>query len=332
MRILIIRLSSIGDIVLTQPVVKVLRGHFPQAKIEYITKKGYNDIVESFGDVDQIHHWEKKSALLKILRKYKYDLIIDLHRKINSFIIKTLLRSKKTITYNKQHCRRWLITKKIIKTANDYTSNLYLNTLKKIGISYGKIEPQLRVSSNIDKEISKLFARYKIDGGSKLIGIFPGTLHQTKQYPTAYYSKFINSVPDDWNCLFLILGSEEDLMMGLELVEKTDHKIINLCGKLGLRLLIGLMSHLEVVISGDTGPMHIAAGLNLNQIAIFGATHPLLGFSPRNNKAVILTRGIDCQPCSLHGDSKCPRRHFRCMLEIEPEQIKQSLQSFLQTC
>jgi heptosyltransferase-2 len=139
----------------------------------------------------------------------------------------------------------------------------------------------------------------------------------------------INSIPDEWNCQFLILGSESDLFTGLEIVEKTDHKAVNLCGSFNLRELINLMSRLSAVISGDTGPMHIAAALNLKQIAIFGSTHPKLGFSPQNDKAIVVKTDIKCQPCSLHGFSKCPKKHLRCLKEIDPQKIKSILHDIL---
>ena len=216
MRILLIRLSSLGDIVLTQPVVQVLRSHYPRASIEYLTKKPYRSIVEAFGDVDQIHNWENKKVLLNKLKKHKYDLIIDLHRKFNSLVIKTCLRSKKTITYNKRHCYRWLITKKLIKTPNESTTNLYLKTLEKIELSYKDIKPQLNTFSFLDEDIDDLFKEKKIDRTANLVGIFPGALHRTKQYPVKSYCKFINSIPDEWNCQFLILGSENDKIQKIQ--------------------------------------------------------------------------------------------------------------------
>ena len=106
MKILIIRLSSIGDIVLTQPVATVLREVYPQATIDYLTKESYYGLVEAFGCIDTIHIWQNKKVILKKLRKQRFDLVIDLHSKLNTFIIKSLVRGKKTVTYNKKHYLR----------------------------------------------------------------------------------------------------------------------------------------------------------------------------------------------------------------------------------
>lgn len=319
-KILIIRLSSLGDIVLTQSVVQALHNKFPNAQIHYLTKKVYSPIVKIFNCVDEIHYWENKYTLLKELRNIKFDLTIDLHSKFNTFVIKSFINAKRTVTYNKEHfLRRKIVKQKTNKTISS-TVGLYFTVLKKIGLDGEVSVPKLFPVKNT--EIPEIFS---VSTKAKYIGLFPGALHKTKQYPIKQLAEFIDSVPTKWNYQFLIFGSnaERDLANRLDSLTKTN--IIDLCGKLDLQQLVFAISKMDAVITNDSGPMHIAAALGKPQIAIFGATHPKLGFAPMNTKAIILSSDLPCQPCSLHGGGKCPKEHFNCMKLITAEQILNSL-------
>ena len=318
-KILILRLSSIGDIVLTQPVAKVLREVYPDATIDYLTKEPFIGIVEAFGCIDTIHIWKNKRGLLKKIRMQRFDLVIDLHSKLNTFIIKSLVRGKKIVTYNKKHYLRKKIVKKITEKSIASTVNLYFSVLKKIGITETIEYPKL-----YSDKLQKISLEKKFPG-KKLIGIFPGALHATKMYPLEKLVKFINSVPSRWNCKFIILGSKSEKPLSAELQENTKTELLDLCGEFNISQLISVINNMDVIISNDSGPMHIAAALKKPQIALFGATHPRLGFAPLNKKAVTISSNISCQPCSLHGSAICPKGHFLCMNSISPELIKKNL-------
>ncbi len=319
--ILILRLSSIGDIVLTQPVAKVLREVYPDATIDYLTKEPFIGIVETFGCIDTIHIWKNKRGILRKLRMQKFDLVIDLHSKLNTFIIKSLVRGKKTVTYNKKHYLRKKIVKNITEKSIVSTVDLYFSALKKLGIEKKYPYPELFPNDENLKNIKNLLSLEKY----KKIGIFPGALHATKMYPLEKLAKFIDSVPSKWNCKFIILGSKSEKPLSVELQENIKTELLDLCGEFNISQLISVISNMDVIISNDSGPMHIAAALSKPQIALFGATHPRLGFAPLNKKAVTISSNISCQPCSLHGSALCPKRHFLCMNSISPELIKKNL-------
>ena len=319
-KILVIRLSSLGDIVLTQSAVQALRNKFPDAQIHYLTKIVFAPIVELFNCVDEIHYWENKYTLLKELKKTKFDLAIDLHSKFNTFIIKSFINAKRTITYNKKHLLRRQIVKNKTKKTISSTVGLYFNALKNIGLETEVFAPKLFPAK--DTEMPEVF---RIDKQAKFIGLFPGALHRTKQYPVKQLAEFIDSVPAKWSCQLLIFGSEAEGNLAEELNSLTKTNIIDLCGKLDLQQLVFAISKIDAVITNDSGPMHIAAALEKPQIAIFGATHSKLGFAPMNKNAILLSANLPCQPCSLHGGKECPKRHFNCMRTILAEQILDSI-------
>ncbi|MDP8201185.1 MAG: glycosyltransferase family 9 protein [Candidatus Tenebribacter burtonii] len=318
--ILVIRLSSLGDIVLTQSVVQALRSEFPDAQIQYLTKRVYAPIVKMFNCVDEIHYWENKYSLLKNLRTIKFDIAIDFHSKLNTFIIKSFINAKQTVTYNKEHfLRRQIVNQRTNKTILS-TVGLYFGALKKIGLTTKISAPKLFPVKNIS--MPEIF---RISDKVKNIGIFPGALHKTKQYPVEQLAEFIDLVPSEWHCNFIVFGSKAEIDLAEELNSLTKTNLIDMSGKLDLQQLAKAINEMDIVITNDSGPMHIAAALEKPQIAIFGATHPKLGFAPMNKNAVLILADLPCQPCSLHGGNMCPRKHFNCMKSITAKKILDSL-------
>ncbi len=330
MKILILRLSSIGDIVLTQPVPQVLRETYPEATIDFLTKPAYKGVVEAFGCIDNIFLWEDKKAAISIIRGKKYDLVIDLHSKLNTAVIKLLSGTKKILTVNKKHWYRWALSKKLVKKPNQAMSNIYLQTLTKLKIEKKDILPVLYPDPVLKKETDKLITNSGIDRSRRLIGIFPGATKTTKRYPPSALAHFINQVPDDLNCQFIILGSKDDKVIANKIIERTGVKLYDLCGRVNIPELIALITNLDAVISNDSGPMHIAAALQIPQIAIFGGTHSVLGFSPLNFKAVVLQANLACQPCSAYGLAKCPLGTLDCMKKITAEHLMETFQELVE--
>lgn len=322
MNILIIRLSSLGDVVLTQSTAAVLREQYPDARLHFITKKAFVPIIEAFGCIDKIHIWEEYKSFSKLLRlgRNNFDLVIDLHNKFNTFLIKTIVNGKRTITYNKKHgLRRKIVKHKTSETISS-TVDLYFSIFSKLGISVEVKQPKLYPQQFEKSLINKLKYNDK-----QLIGIFPGALHKTKQYPIEQTAKVINNLSDSFRCI--LLGSSNELPLSEKLASLSNKEVTNLCGKLSISELISAINSMDIILSNDSGPMHIAAALRKKQIAIFGATHPKLGFAPMNKQAIVISADLDCQPCSLHGSTSCPLDHFNCMKSIIFTEIISSIEN-----
>lgn len=329
MKILLIRFSSLGDIVLTEPVIRNIKISYPKSEIHYLTKPVFAQVVKRFENVDKIWFWKDKRKLIKSLRSEKFDIVIDLHQKLNSFIVKKSINGKKTITYEKKHFLRKMIINKMTSQKIDSVVNLYLDSLKKINIKYKKIAPKI-IAENSLKNI-EIFDSYGIPRNRSLIAIFPGATHKTKQYPIDCLATFLDNVPSAWLCHFVIMGNHSEKELATRILAKTKNNITDLTGVFNIEQLIDFMGEMDGFITNDSGPMHLAAALQKPQIAIYGATHPKLGFRPLNKKAVILKSEIKCQPCSLHGSKQCPKKHFSCMRSISSEQLFQTFKEMLET-
>jgi heptosyltransferase-2 len=312
MKILLIRFSSLGDIVLTQPLIAQLKESYPRAEIHYLTKTAFAPLVESYFSVNKVlTDYQSLRGLLSI-KKNKSDLVIDLHNKFNSWLAKTIIHGKKSFTYNKQRRLRKKIvahkTNQSIKT----TLDLYNSVFRKMKLAYTFRQPCLKTPS----ASSKLLPR----GEKYKVMIFPGATHNTKRIPCHKLISFINNYDHDQTSFYL-MGSKDEKNITSKIKEKSKKETFDLAGDFNLVQLVAAISEADIVLSNDSGPMHIAAALGKAQIAFFGSTNLSLGFGPLNKQARVLTYPIECSPCSLHGGKECPLGHFSCMQNISVEAI-----------
>lgn len=315
MKILVLRLSSLGDIVLTQPICAWLRERYPEARIDFMVKEQYLELVPLMGCALNPLSYQKSLKAHLNLKKERYDLVLDLHAKLSTWLIRTAAQGKKTAVYNKERSRRQKIVKGNRQLAISSTVILYKSALDKIFDQVSLHSPRLYPPA--DTDLPALEA-----APSKRILIFPGAMHYTKRYPSTYYKQLIDMSPKPWR--YIILGSPGEAALCAEIARGNQGQ--NMAGKLSFTQILALMQSADWVLSSDSGPMHLAAALQRPQIAIFGATHPCLGFAPLNPFAWILAADISCQPCSLHGSKNCPQQHFKCMHSIKAKQLLQIMQ------
>jgi len=320
MKVLFIRFSSLGDVLLTTPIIRTFRTHFPDAEIHFLTKKQFSPLLEYNPFIDTIISFdsENESMLLLItrLQKEHYTHIIDLHDKLRSALIKRFVRGK-VITYKKKHNYR----KKMLKDHDlkpiFSTVDLYASVLEDFDLSLDERKLELFLPDNEHDIATSFLPADK----TRIVTISPGASWHTKQYPAEYYKKIIRHLLDHYDVRIVLIGTEQEKNLTTELAALSENKILDLGGRTSLIESAVIIKHSDLFISGDCGPMHIAAAFGIPQIAIFGPTHPKLGFSPINTNAVIIQKDLPCRPCSLHGKGKCPKAHFKCMMDIKPEEI-----------
>ena len=317
-KILVIRLSSLGDIILTQPVIMNLKQHYPQAEIHYLTKPAFHDIVKSFPEDTKIIHWDNDLKSLFKIHHLRFDLLIDLHNKPNTALIRLFCRVKRKVVYDKRHFLRQQIVKKNTSETISSTLDLYYSVLRKIGIEPVQAYPQIKA----DNSAERLLADNAISPG-KFVLIFPGATSYTKRWSLKNFAALIDLISPDNKVV--IAGSNSEMELAEELKKLTEHPVTDFTGRTTMTELISLISLAKTVICNDSGPAHLAAALQKHQITIFGATSPRLGFAPLNDNGIIISKNLPCSPCSLHGSENCPLDHFNCMKQITPQDVYQEL-------
>ena len=319
MKILVIRFSSLGDIILTEAIVSQLRIIYPSAEIDYLTKPSFKSLVSSYFAVNSVFTAYKSLAELVELRKRKYTLVIDLHNKVNSWIAKTIIDGDKTVTYDKKRRLREKIVAHKTNVSINSTVDLYNSVFDKLELPYTFLEPKISLAENIGLLPGK--KTFKVI-------IFPGATHNTKRIPQEKLISFINDYEHS-DTTFYLLGSAGEKDLTAEIAQKSNKPCFNLTGEFSLESLISAVNEADIVITNDSGPMHIAASLGKPQIAFFGSTNISLGFRPLNTKAKVITHLIECSPCTLHGQEECPLGHFACMQNISVDAIYKAYQELI---
>lgn len=323
-KILIIRLSSIGDIVLTTPVIRSLRDCYPEAKIHFLTKAAYASLLAHHPSLDQIHLFDgDMDATLEELKKEKFDFILDLHRNIRSRIIKSRLRIPAS-TYPKDRRKILLHTRfKIGNLPDRHTVDRYAAALAPLQCKLDTEGLEFFFPDSYRAEAKNQIARHL--PGPQPIAVVLGGKFATKKWPTTYFIQLLNQL----NRPAILLGGPDESAEADTISQALTIPHYSAVGKVDLLQSAALMAETAYVITHDTGLMHIAVALKLPTVSIWGSTVPELGFAPYRspNALVVQHLGLSCRPCSKLGHDKCPKGHFKCMNELSPETVLNAIQS-----
>jgi len=313
MKFLLIRFSSIGDIVLTSPVVRCLKQQVKDAEVHFITKKSFASVIEHNPFIDKkIYLEDDLDALIPQLKKEKYDFIIDLHHNLRTLDLKRQL-GVKSFSFNKLNVEKWLLVNlKINRLPAMHIVDRYMETVKSFGVVNDGKGLDYFISQEDGKAIEKLPQIFQ----PGYIAFVIGAKHNTKKLPAEKIVSIIGKI----NRPVLLMGGKEDFEEAERIISGIQHQaVFNACGKFSLNESAALIKHSEKVISHDTGLMHIAAAFKKEIISVWGNTIPEFGMYPyygdfemRNSKFEI--KGLSCRPCSKIGFDKCPKGHFKCMM------------------
>ncbi|MEP6748684.1 MAG: glycosyltransferase family 9 protein [Bacteroidota bacterium] len=327
MKFLIIRFSSIGDIVLTTPVVRCLKKQLVTAEIHFLTKKSFEKIFEGNPYIDKMHYLEENlDSITGDLKKEDFDYIIDLHNNLRTAKVKRALQ-KQAFSFDKLNVKKWLLTTfKINKMPAVHIVDRYMETVASFGIKND--------GAGLDYFVPQADAVKEMDIPTShqagYIGLVIGAAHNTKKYPLHKLEAFCKSVGHP----VIVLGGKEDAETGKQLSAIDPFKIYNACGKFNLNESADLLRRSKFIITNDTGLMHIAAAFNKPIISLWGNTVPAFGMYPyyganflsrqQNLPYDILeVNNLSCRPCSKIGYHKCPKGHFKCMENIRIEELMQ---------
>ncbi|MFI5218494.1 MAG: glycosyltransferase family 9 protein [Bacteroidia bacterium] len=316
-RILIIQTAFIGDVILATPLIEKLKRFFPQAQIDFLLRKGNENLLENHPHLNRILIWDKKknkfSNLFKIIieiRKRKYDCVINLQRFPSTGFITIFSGAKTKIGFNKNPLS-FLFTEKVNHKIGSgiHEVNRNLNLVKKLTDESPEI-PKLYPSI-------KDFESVKQYQSEKYACIAPTSVWFTKQLPQSKWLELIERLNSKF--LIYLIGGNEDIKVCDEIILKSSHRnIINLAGKLSFLQTAALMKGAEMNYVNDSAPMHIASAMNAPLTAFFCSTIPDFGFGPlsKKSKTVETLVKLSCRPCGLHGYKSCPEKHFKCATTI----------------
>lgn len=306
MKILIIRFSSIGDIVLTSPVIRCLKKQL-NAEIHYFTKRNFESVLKNNPYIDRLHYLSNNfQEDVNKLRLEKFDLIIDLHNNLRTFRFKKSLGIK-AYSFNKINLAKWFyVNLKWNMLPKVHIVDRYLETCASLGVINDNHGLDYFISEEDEKVLGDLPILFK----GNYIGIAIGAQHATKRLPKNKLIELCNKL----NWPIVLLGGKEDVEIAEDLVKINPNKIYNACGKYNLNESAALVKNAQYIISHDTGLMHIAAAFKKKIFSIWGNTVPEFGMYPYKTEfESIQVEQLNCRPCSKIGYSACPKKHFNCM-------------------
>lgn len=318
-KFLIIRFSSIGDIVLTTPVVRCLKKQVPDAEVHFLTKYAFRSILEHNPYIDHLHLMKDDlNAVIQNLKAYQFDYIIDLHHNLRTLRVKRGL-GRSSFSFDKLNIEKWLLTNfKIDRLPPVHIVDRNLATVKGFGVVNDGagldyfIGPDETVPSE-DIPTSHI-AGY--------VGVVIGAALATKKMPVEKLQDVCRQIPHP----IMLLGGPEDREDGDQIAALDPERIYNACGKFSLNESADLVRKAKLIVTHDTGLMHIAAAFGKPVISIWGNTVPAFGMGPYyGNRNVphqsFEVEGLRCRPCSKIGYKKCPKGHFKCMAQQPTDQI-----------
>ena len=314
MKILVIRFSSIGDIVLTTPVIRCLKEQLHNAEIHYLTKPAFQTVLASNPYIDKLHLLGKSiGETVKSLKQEKFDCVIDLHNNLRTGLIKSRLGVKSS-SFKKLNFQKWLLVNfKMDVMPNKHIVERYLDAAAFLGIKND--------GKGLDYFLQKEYSLSDLlpPAHQKFVGIVIGAQHATKRLPEHKLIEICRLLDKP----IVLLGGKEDADRGNSIALASGEHVFNGCGKFSLDQSAFLVKMAERIITHDTGLMHIAAAFNKPIVSVWGNTVPELGMYPykTDQNQLFKVEGLKCRPCSKIGYKKCPLGHFKCMNEQDTKAI-----------
>jgi ADP-heptose:LPS heptosyltransferase len=335
MKFLIIRFSSIGDIVLTTPVVRCLKTQVVTAEVHYLTRQSFAPIFTANPYIDKMHYLHNDfPRVIEQLQQEDFDYVIDLHHNIRSLKVKRGL-GKQAFPFNKLNIQKWLLTAAKINTLPDaHIVDRYMQTVSAFGVKNDGRGLDYFIPDNEHVKEEDIPASHL----AGYVGLVIGGAHHTKHKWKQLCANLHHPV--------ILLGGKEDRAAGDAIAAVDPVKVYNACGKFSLNESADLVRRAKLIVTNDTGLMHVAAAFKKQVISLWGNTVPQFGMYPYfddvhkeiasrklgasgnretvsagNNYDVIEIKNLSCRPCSKIGYDECPLGHFKCMEKISVETV-----------
>ena len=332
-RVLVLRFSALGDVVLTAPAIEALHLAWPKTRIIFAVKERLAHVVASNPHVAEVFSLKAGEGLFsfaKRLRALNVDAVLDLHNKLRSKVLRALLPLRvRSVVWHKRDFRDTLPVKLALRPyhASMRYADRYHAAVEKL---VGKELPRGRLQYFLGPDDQRLadvaLAAAGVDRARPLLGLSPGANWETKRWPKERFAELANHALAA-GLQVAVQGSDDERPLG-EHIAKAAPGTADLTGRLDLHALGGFIARCAAFVANDSGPMHIARGLGVPTLALFGSTDPEM-FEFIGHRA--LFAGVECSPCSFFGRSRCPRGHFRCMLDLDAGGAWSSLQPLIKS-
>jgi lipopolysaccharide heptosyltransferase II len=327
--ILISRLSSIGDIVLTTPVIRAVRKKYPDARITFLIKKQFASLVQHNPFINKVITFDRSdgSASLRSLsdeiRKEQFDWMIDLHNNLRTNYLRYSCRIPLITTYSKQTFKRILL----VRAGKSFFGEIkpvylkYFEALRTHQIVYDQNGTEVYFDEEVNTAVNLQLESDKVGEEDHLCVICPGASFSNKQWLPERFAETADDLITTRNFKVVFLGGKGDASLCDSIIRIMKYPALNYAGQLSLTGSAAMLKRAVLVITNDSGMMHLAQSQKTAVVAIFGPTTRELGFFPLPDKSAVVEKMVKCRPCTTKGLNYCPMKHFQCMNLIETADV-----------
>ncbi len=326
--VLAVRFSSIGDILLTTPLLRAIRRTHPGARVTVLTKREYVPLLSHNPHVNLVLGLAPNRSLLSLaseLRGDGYTHLLDLHDNLRSQALRLLVPGRWR-TYPKHRlARAWLIRAK----RNRYrdrrpVAERYFSAARDLGVKPDGCPPDFFLGAEAGEQVIDWLRTMDLEDETNIVALAPGAAHATKRWPLEHWRALVARNLES-GAAVVIVGGPGDADLGVALADQGRRRVANAAGVFGLQGTGALLQRAQVVVSGDTGVMHMATAVGTPVVSLFGPTVEAFGFFPYTRRASVLELPLPCRPCTAQGSSRCPLGHHRCLIDIGPGLVYDTL-------
>jgi lipopolysaccharide heptosyltransferase II len=325
--ILAVRFSSIGDVLLTTPLLRAIRQRHPQAAITVLTKPAHAPLLSHNPHVTRVLSVESKGSLRHLageLRAARYSDLLDLHDSLRSRMLRLLVPGNWT-SYPKHRVARALLihAKKRYRSWRPVAER-YFAAAQHLDVKPDGRPPEFFLGAEARQEIDQWLGVTGLAKDRSMIAVAPGAAHATKRWPVQHWQALIDRIIEQGQDV-VIVGGAADQEVATALTVKGPGRVVSAAGRFGLQGTGALIQRSTALVSGDTGVMHMATGVGTPVVALFGPTVKEFGFFPYTPGSRVIELDLSCRPCSSKGGPRCPLGHHRCLVDIGPETVLAAL-------
>jgi lipopolysaccharide heptosyltransferase II len=337
-KILIIRLSSIGDIILTTPLLRSVRNTYPDARITYVTKKQFTSLLADSPYIHELIAFDKADGfrglrgIKRQLKKQHFDVYLDIHKNWRSRYLRIGLGVKLAGTYPKYIIRRTLLVRLKLNLYRHIQPVYlrYFQAARKLGVQYDGKGTEIQVSQAATATVRDLLTARGYGFDRPLVIICPGATYFNKRWKSDGFVETARHLIREKSAFVVVHGGREDAALCHEIAEGINSGAVNMAGTLGLSESAALLGLSSLVIANDSGLLHLAQSQKRPVIGIYGSTTRELGFFPLEGNSVAVEAPVPCRPCTPKGLNYCPKTHFHCMNHITADRVIAAALPFLQ--
>jgi heptosyltransferase-2 len=327
-RILLVRFGSLGDVLLTTPLVRVLRARHPAATITAVTKQAWAPLLSANPHLDEVVAVAPGQSLVPLaraLRSARYTHLLDLHGSVRTRVLRLLVPGPWSGYDARRRARLTLIrSHRDIYPDQVPVAERYFEAAGDLDVSPDGRPAELFISPAAEARAEAWLARSGLEGDRPLVVLAPGAAHATKRWPVRHWRRLAADL-NQRACRVAVIGGPADRVIAAEIAGSAGGMAASAAGELDLQASGALLRRARVAVTGDTGPMHLASGVGTPLVALFGPTVRQFGFFPYRARSVVLERDLPCRPCSSKGSPRCPLGHHRCLEDIAPEDVLKTM-------